>query len=125
MANEGLQRTGGDAPANGDAEIDAGTVTGVGTSDPLTVSVRDQIKRDQAKTTNHLAYALIATLVLSFIFHYGATLALHLWGKVEVATALSAIYKKWLPVITAFAGSAASPDDHHGICRCLKPWTTT
>jgi hypothetical protein len=108
VANEESQRVGNDVHTKKDEELDAGTVTGVGTSDPLTVSVRDQIKREQAKTTSYLAYALIATLLLSVIGHYVATLALHLSGKSEVATALSDIYEKWLPVITGFTGSAVT-----------------
>jgi hypothetical protein len=108
VASEASQRIGDDAHAKHDEELDAGTVTGVGTPDPLTVSVRDQIKREQAKTTSYLAYALIATLILSFIGHYAATLALHLSGKSEVAKALSDIYEKWLPVITGFTGSAVT-----------------
>jgi hypothetical protein len=68
VASEGSQRIGDDVHAKNDEELDAGTVTGVGTPDSLTVSVRDQIKREQAKTTNYLAYALIATLILSFIY---------------------------------------------------------
>lgn len=88
--------------------LDARTITGVGTPDPLTVRVRDQIKREQAKTTSYLAYALIATLILSFLGHDVATLALHLSGKSEVARALSDIYEKWLLVITGFTGSAVA-----------------
>lgn len=108
MASEESQRIGDDVNAKNDEELDAGTVTGVGTSDPLTVSVRDQIKREQARTTSYLAYTLIATLLLSVLGHYVATLALHLSGKSEVAQALSEIYDKWLPVITGFTGSAVT-----------------
>jgi len=84
------------------------STTGVGTPDPLTVRVRDQIKREQAKTTSYVAYALIATLIISFIGHYAATLALHLSGKSEVAQALRDIYERWLPVITGCTGSAVT-----------------
>jgi hypothetical protein len=108
VASDESQRLGDDSNAKKDEELDAGTVTGVGTSDPLTVSVRDQIRREQAKTTSYLAYALIATLLLSVIGHYTTTLVLHLAGKSEVAKVLSDIYEKWLPVITGFTGSAVT-----------------
>jgi len=108
VASEESQRIGDAVHTKQDDELDAGTVTGVGTADPLTVSVRDQIRREQAKTTSYLSYALIATLILSVIGHYAVTLVLHLSGKIEVAKALSDIYEKWLPVITGFTGSAVT-----------------
>ena len=89
------------------SEASEQVITGVGTDDPNTVLVKNQIRRANANASRWLAYALITILTLTFLAHYATTFWFIQEGKLPI-TALSELFDKWLPIITGFTGSAVT-----------------
>ena len=97
----------GDASRSSAEVLDAGDITGVGSDDPNTVTVRDPVRIANARAARRLAYTLITILAGTFIIHYAVTVVLVLRGQVPVE-ALTDLFDKWLPVITTYVGSAVT-----------------
>lgn len=87
-------------------DVDVKVIRNLDEDDP--VRVASHLRRAHAVTARRLAYALVATLVGSYLLHYGVTTWLNVNGHESAVAPASEIYEKWLPVISGLTGSAVT-----------------
>ncbi len=68
-------------------------------------SWKDNHESETAKTQT---YAFVAILAGSFAVHYIAVTVLILCNEMEAVSTLTALFDKWLPVISSFVASATT-----------------
>jgi len=96
-------------PSNGDTLASTGEqlIQG-GTISGLDEEVNWRPEKHHAVTASRLAFLLVWVLILSFVLHYSAIIALSAMGKKETVDALSSLFGVWLPVMSGFVGGAVT-----------------